>query len=64
MTMTNAKFEEELTLNWIQNWHEEFDEIWPEQSKVLKICILMDSFWTKYIKLKTCREPMFHDTEE
>ena len=33
----------------VQNWHEEFDEFWPEHSKISKICTLMGFFWTKYI---------------
>ena len=49
-----------------ENWHEEFEEFWPEHSKVLKICTLMGSFWTKYIiiELKRYRGVIFHDTEE
>ena len=30
-----------------QNWHKEFDKIWPEHSKISKIFILMSSFWRK-----------------
>ena len=33
----------------VQNWHEEFDEFWPEHSKISKICTLMGCFWPKYI---------------
>ena len=33
----------------VQNGHEEFDEFWPEHSKISKICFLMGFFWTKYI---------------
>ena len=34
MTMrNNAKFEEELSFHF-QNWHEEFNELWLEQSKI------------------------------
>ena len=33
----------------IQNWHEEFDELWPEHLKISKICTLMDCFWPNYI---------------
>ena len=33
----------------LQNWHKEFDKIWPEHSKVSKIFTLMGSFWGKYI---------------
>ena len=46
---------EEWCKNWrgidlsVQNWHEEFDEFWPEHSKISKICTLMGFFWTKYI---------------
>ena len=49
MAMTNdAKFEEETDLP-VQNWHEEFDEFWPEHSKISKIYTLMGCFWPKYI---------------
>ena len=46
-----------------QNWHEKFDKFWPEHSKV---CILMGSFWTKYVmfELKKYRGVMSHDTED
>ena len=49
-----------------QNWHKEFDKIWPEHSKVSKIFILMGSFWAKYIlfELKNYRGIVFHETEE
>ena len=44
-----------------QNWHEEFDEFWPEQLKVSNIFILMCSFWAKYIlfELKKTEELSF-----
>ena len=29
----------------VQNWHEKFNEFWPENSKISKICC----FWPKYI---------------
>ena len=32
----------------VQNWHEEFDEFWPEHSKVIKICTLIGYFWPKH----------------
>ena len=49
-----------------QNWHKEFDKIWPEHSKVSKIFILMGSFWAKCIlfELKKYRGVIFHETEE
>ena len=49
----------------VQNWHEEFDEFWPEHSKISKICTLMGFFWTKYIMfdLKKYRGVMFGSTE-
>ena len=49
-----------------QNWHEEFDEFWPEHLKVSKLFILMCSFWAKYIlfELKKYRGVIFHKTEE
>ena len=46
---------EEWCKNWrgidlsVQNWYEEFDEFWPEHSKISKICTLMGFFSTKYI---------------
>ena len=33
----------------VQNWQEKFDKLWPEHSKVIKICALMGCFWPKYI---------------
>ena len=47
-----------------QNWHKEFDKIWPEHSKVSKIFILMSSFWAKYIlfELKKYRGVFLHET--
>ena len=49
-----------------QNWNEEFDEFWPEHSKVSKICTLVGLFRPKYImsELKKYREVIFYDTEE
>ena len=49
-----------------QNWHEKFEEFWPEHLKVSKIFILMCSFWAKYIffELKQYRGIIFHETEE
>ena len=49
-----------------QNWHEKFDEFWPEHLKASKIFILMGSFWAKYIlfELKKHRGVVFHETEE
>ena len=49
-----------------QNWHKEFDKIWPEHSKVSKNFILMGSYWAKYIfsELKKNRGIIFHETEE
>ena len=49
-----------------RNWHEEFDEFWPEHLKVSKIFILMCSFWAKYIlfELKKHRGVIFHETEK
>ena len=50
----------------IQNWHDEFDKFWAKQSEVSKICILMGTFWTKYImfELKRYRVVMFYYTED
>ena len=36
----------------VQNWDEEFDEFWPEHSKISKINTLMGFFWTKYIMVE------------
>ena len=49
-----------------QNWHKEFDEIWPEHLKDSKNFILMGSFWAKYIMLNLKRYIgiIFHETEE
>ena len=49
-----------------QNWHEEFDEFWPEHSKTSKVCTLMGCFWPKYImsELEKCREVMLDGTED
>ena len=49
-----------------QNWHEEFDEFWPEHLKVSKTFISMCSFWEKYIlfELKKYIGVIFHDNEE
>ena len=33
----------------VSNWHKEFEEFWPEHSKISKICTLMGCFWPKYI---------------
>ena len=35
-----------------QNWYEEFDKFWPEQSKISKICTIMGCFWSKYVLLE------------
>ena len=50
----------------LQNWHQEFDKIWPLHLKVSKIFILMGSYWVKYIlfELKKKRGIIFHETEE
>ena len=49
-----------------ENWHKEFEKIWPEHSKISKIFILMGSSWAKYImfELKKYRGIIFHETEE
>ena len=36
----------------VQNRHEEFDEFWPNHSKISKTCTLMGCFWPKYIMLE------------
>ena len=47
-----------------QNWHEDFDEFWPEHLKISKICPLMGCLSTKYtvFKLKKYRGVMFDGT--
>ena len=48
-----------------QNW-QDFDEFWPEHSKISKICtLLMGCLWPKYIMfdLKKYRGVMFGSTE-
>ena len=62
---------EEWCKNWrgidlsVQNWHEEFDEFWPEHSTISKICTLICCFWAKYImfELKKYRGVIFDGTE-
>ena len=48
-----------------QSWHDNFNEFWPEHSKISKICTLMGCLWTKYIMfdLKKYRGIMFDGTE-
>ena len=48
-----------------QNWHEDFDESWPEHLKISKISTFMGCLWPKYIMfdLKNYREVMFDSTE-
>ena len=48
-----------------QEWHEDFDEFWPEHLNVSKIFTLMHSFWAKYIlfELKKYWGVIFKDTE-
>ena len=60
----DTKFGEESTS--LQNWHKEFDKLWPEDSKVSVIFTLMSFFWVKYqfFKLKKYRGVIFHETEE
>ena len=49
-----------------QNWHKEFEKIWPEHLKISKIFILLGSFWAKHIffELKKYGRITFHETEE
>ena len=48
-----------------QNWHEEFDEFWPEHSKISKICTLMGCFWPKCImfEFRKYRGVMFDSSQ-
>ena len=45
---------EEWSKNWkgidlsVRNWCEEFDEFWPEHSKIIKICTLIGYFLPKH----------------
>ena len=48
----------------VQNWHEKFDEFWPEHSKVSKICTLMDCFWPKYIIFELNKYRVMFDGSE
>ena len=50
----------------VQNWHPEFDECWPEHSKIPKICTLIGCFWSKYImlELKKYRGVIFDGIED
>ena len=59
------KFEEELTCHFKIDMRN-LNEFWSEHLKVLKIFILMCSFWAKYIlfELKKYRGVIFHETEE
>ena len=58
----DAKFEVKMIC---QNWRK-LGEIWPEHSKVSKICTFICSYCTKYLMfdLKNYREVIFHDTDE
>ena len=33
----------------VQNWHEKFNKVWTEDSKIWKICILLGYFWPKSV---------------
>ena len=59
-----------------QSWHEEFDKLCPEHSKISKICTFVDYFWPKHIWFwprhimfelegcgRMCRGVMFDGTE-
>ena len=49
----------------VQNWHEAFDEFWPEHSKISKICTLLGCLWPKYMfGLKKYGGVMFDGTED
>ena len=48
-----------------QNWHEEFEELWPKHLEISSIYFLMGCFWPKYImlELKKHKGVMFEGTE-
>ena len=62
---------EEWSKNWrginfsVQNWHDQFEEFWPEHSKISNIFTLMGCLWPNYImfELKKYRGVMFDGTE-
>ena len=49
----------------VQNWHEEFNKLWPKHTKISKIFPLLGCFWPKYImlQLRKYRGVMFDGTE-
>ena len=57
-----------LKRNWlvILNWHEKFDEFWPEHSKISKLCTLLCWLWPRYImfEFKKYRGVIFDGTED
>ena len=57
-----------LKRNWlvILNWHEIFDEFWPEHSKISKLCTLLCWLWPRYImfEFKKYRGVIFDGTED
>ena len=49
---------EKLKKNWllsVQNWHEEFNKFWSEESKISNICTLLGCLWPKYIMFELKR---------
>ena len=47
-----------------QNWHEDFDEFWPEHWKISKIYALIGSLWPKYMfDIEKHRGVVFDGTE-
>ena len=50
----------------VQNWHEKFDKVWTEDSKIWKICILLGYFWPKSVmfELRKYRGVMFDGTPD
>ena len=69
--MTMRHYNEKLCKIWrglelsVQNWHEEFEEFWPRNSKISNICALIGCFCPKYImfKLKMYRGVICDSTE-
>ena len=62
---SDGKFEKGIDMS-IQNWHEKFNDLWHDHSKISKIYPLLGCLWPKYIifELTKYREVMFDGTED